>query len=155
MKETIENKSTLNVFSFFFFLHFLMHIFIYLSYCSHNDFVIILSMQHLLINYINVGVILYVLHETKYVRGSLLPVEIFPSSTDRNVLGMSSKNIRWTINRFRSMSIFFGTRMGQGQRRFQGPRIFFSVRGYKELLGKPFNSLQLFVCSKDKYDSSK
>lgn len=68
-----------------------MHIFIYLSYCSHNDFVIILSMQHLLINYINVGVILYDLHETKYVRGSLLPVENFPSSTDRNVLGMSSK----------------------------------------------------------------
>lgn len=87
MKETIENKSTLNV-SFFVFLHFLC---IYLSYCLHNDFVIILSMQHLLINYINVGMILYDLHETKYVRGSLLPVEIFPSSTDRNVLGMSSK----------------------------------------------------------------
>lgn len=86
MKETIENKSTLNV--FFFFYIFLR---IYLSYCSHNDFVIILSMQHLLINYINVGVIVYDLHETKYVRGSLLPVEIFPSSTDRNVLGMSSK----------------------------------------------------------------
>lgn len=86
MKETIENKSTLNVSLFF--LHFLC---IYLSYCSHNDFVIILSMQHLLINYINVGVIWYDLHETKYVRGSLLPVEIFPSSTDRNVLGMSSK----------------------------------------------------------------
>lgn len=48
-------------------------------------------MQHLLINYINVGVIMYDLHKTKYVRGSLLPVEIFPSSTDRNVLGMSSK----------------------------------------------------------------
>lgn len=48
-------------------------------------------MQHLLINYINVGVILHVLHETKYVRGSLLPVEIFPSSTERNVLGMASK----------------------------------------------------------------
>lgn len=87
MKETIENKSTLNV-SFFVFLHFLC---IYLSYCLHNDFVIILSMQHLSINYINVGMILYDLHETKYVRGSLLPVEIFPSSTDRNVLGMSSK----------------------------------------------------------------
>lgn len=88
MKETIENKSTLNVSFFCFFLHFLC---IYLSYCLHNDFVIILSMQHLLINYINVGMILYDLHETKYVRGSLLPVEIFPSSTDRNVLGMSSK----------------------------------------------------------------
>lgn len=87
MKETIENKSTLNV-SFFVFLHFLC---IYLSYCLHNDLVIILSMQHLLINYINVGMILYDLHETKYVRGSLLPVEIFPSSTDWNVLGMSSK----------------------------------------------------------------
>lgn len=48
-------------------------------------------MQHLLINYINVGMILYDLHETKYVRGSLLPVEIFSSSTDRNVLGMSFK----------------------------------------------------------------
>lgn len=30
-------------------------------------------------------------HEAKYVRGSLLPVEMFPSSTERDVLEMATK----------------------------------------------------------------
>lgn len=32
--------------------------------------------------------------EAKYVRGSLLPVEMFPSSTEKDVLEMATKNIR-------------------------------------------------------------
>lgn len=48
-------------------------------------------MQHLLINKINVGVMMRVGHEAKYVRRSLLPVEMFPSSNERNVLEMATK----------------------------------------------------------------
>lgn len=36
-----------------------------------------------------------------------------------------------------------------------GTRNVFSVRGYKDSLGKPFNSIQLFICPKDEYNSSK
>lgn len=112
-------------------------------------------MQHLLINYINVVVILYDLHETKYVRGSLLPVEIFPSRTDRNVLGMSSKKHQMNDKSLPLYEYVLLYKDGSRAKTLPGTTKIFLVRGYKELLGKPFNSLQLFVCSKDKYDSSK
>lgn len=58
-------------------------------------------------------------------------------------------------NRFHSMSMFFCKGWVKGKDASRDHEYFFSVQGYKEFLGKPFNSMQLFVCSKDEYDSSK
>lgn len=93
--------------------------------------------------------------EAKYVRGSLLPVEMFPSSTEKDVLEMATKKHQMNNKSLPLDEYVLLYKDGSRANMLPGTRNVFSVRGYKDSLGKPFNSIQLFICPKDEYNSSK
>ncbi|XP_062618273.1 uncharacterized protein LOC134279872 [Saccostrea cucullata] len=90
----------------------------------------------------------------KYQRGTLLPIEVFPSNTEMEVLKVATDKHHKNNKMLPTEEYILLYKDGSRACSIPGATNVFTVRGYKDFLGKPFQNMQLYICPKTEFESN-